>query len=771
MADRVNGGSPVVYPQQYQTVPTAVIDGARQRDRYLNHSEITELSAFLKTGLQRLEIAQVLAQHADAIVAAGGKRIFVGGNPMDYFDRPDELVGLPGSGYFVAEDYLSAKDRIRKEHGGLERMAVLQENRETFSDPIDWFKGLFFSGKPSVPGQFQAINISTYGTVRMKRSMRDLGWFLRYITYAIVAGDTSIISINTKGLRGVIPEDVTLATVVALKEMQWKSLSFFAAESAAAALVKQYFNVLIADYQVEKPADRPRVGVSKHHQGLYLPESYENSGSLQPRWVMKPGLSELEKEAVIKAAYRQVFERDVSQLYGHKLVTLVSEVKGGSGRNGGGSMEAFVRQLGKSRLYRQLFYEPYSISRSIELACRHFLGRGIICIEEFQGYFEQVASSGFPALIDALVGSQEYADYFGTETVPFIRGLGSEAQECRNWGPQIDLFKYSAPVRKVPQFVTTFAGYQQPLPNQHPYGVGNDPLEIQFGAIFPQEDREPRSQPAHFGEDSRRILIGREQRGDHTKHFADSRRNQRKHNVHNPPSFDSTQHSVDAAILATYRQVFGCEVLESQRLTKAETQLRGQLITIREFVRQLAKSKLFRQKYWDSLYVTKAAEIIHRRLLGRPTYGRRETNKYYDICGRQGFYAFIDALVDSHEYAQTFGEDTVPYERYITPRGLALRMPLGPVAGSKPRDNPLTVGEYMMHYQPPAAVRAALQVSQNGSGAHGQSQTVLAGDATDERSPEPSEPVKATEEHSQTANKTNDETKEDAIPVESGATA
>ncbi len=728
MTDRVNGGSPVVRPQQYHTVPTAVIDGAQQRDRYPNRSELNELSAFLQTGLERLAIAQALAQQSNKIVAAGGKRIFVGGNPMDYFDLPVDALGLPGSGYFVGEDYLSAKSRLHKESQG-ERKLV---GKSTLTNPINWFKGLFFSGKPSLPSNFQAISISSYGTVRMKRSMRDLGWFLRYITYAIVAGDTSIISINTRGLRGVIPEDVTIATAVALREMQWKSLSLFPPDSAAAALVKQYFDVLIADYWVEKPSDRPRAGVSKHHQGLSLPESYEESGSLKPRWVMRPELADVEKDIVIKAAYRQIFERDVSRLYDAELTELTSKVKSEPG-----SMETFIRQLGKSRLYRRLYYEPYNISRAIELACRHFLGRGLSCMEEFQGYFELVANKGFSALVDALVGSQEYADYFGAETVPYLRGLGLEAQECRNWGPQLDLFKYSAPVRKVPQFVTAFAGYQQPLPNQHPYGTGNDPLEIQFGAIFPQENKTPKARPAHFSEDSRRILISSGERKGHPvhlKHSANAQVNlgrvpgslertffvahtpgqQIEHHhkispIYRPneqsPSFNSTQHSVEAVILAAYRQVFGREVLASVRHKTAETQLTGKLITVREFVRQIAKSKAFRRAYWETLYMTKAAEVIHRRLLGRPTYSRRETSKYYDICGRQGFYALIDALVDSDEYEKSFGDNTVPYERFVTPRGLSMRSPQGPVAWSQPRENPPTVGEYMMrHYQPPAEV-------------------------------------------------------------------
>ena len=674
MTDRTNGGSPVVYPQQYHTVPTAVIDGARLRDRYLNSSEIAELSTFLSTGLQRLEIAQVLADKSDKIVAAGAKRIFVGGNPMSYFEPPREDIGLPGSGYFVGEDYLLSAER-----GEAIRAKATQSKRD--SRPVDsdkansimvWLRGLFYSGKPSVPTSFRAINIRSYGPVRMKRSMRDLGWFLRYITYAIIAGDTSIISVNTKGLRGVIPEDVTLATSVALREMQWKSLSFFPSNSPAAALVKQYFNVLIDDYQVEQPADQLRTGVSVHHQGLQIPSSYEESSTAKPRWVMKPGLPDIEKEAVVQAAFRQVFERDISPPYDQMLTELISQVK-----RDRQSMKEFVRQLGKSRLYRQLYYEPYSVSRSIELACRHFIGRGPSCLEEFQTYFELVSDKGYLALIDALIDSQEYAEYFGEESVPFLRELGQEAQECRNWGPQINLFKYSAPVRKVPQFLTTFAGYQQPLPNQHPYGTGNDPLETQFGAIFPQDNKNPKAQPAHFTTASRRILISP---------------------YRAQPS--SAHASLEAVILATYRQVFGREVLPSQRHIVAETQFRDARISVKGLVRELAKSKTFRREHWETLYVTKSVEIIHRRLLGRPTRDRQELNKYYDICGYQGFYALIDAIINSPEYQEVFGEDTIPYERLTTPKGVSARSPKGPVAWSKPRENPLTVGDYMMTYQP-----------------------------------------------------------------------
>jgi phycobilisome core-membrane linker protein len=48
-------------------------------------------------------------------------------------------------------------------------------------------------------------------------------------------------------------------------------------------------------------------------------------------------------------------------------------------------------------------------------------------------------------------------------------------------------------------------------------------------------------------------------------------------------------------------------------------------------------------------------------------------NHYYDLCSKKGFYALIDEILDSDEYLATFGEDTVPYERYLTPKGWSRR--------------------------------------------------------------------------------------------------
>jgi len=57
-------------------------------------------------------------------------------------------------------------------------------------------------------------------------------------------------------------------------------------------------------------------------------------------------------------------------------------------------MKEFVRRLGKSPLYRKQFFEPFINSRALELAFRHFLGRGPSSREEVQKYFSIVSSGG-----------------------------------------------------------------------------------------------------------------------------------------------------------------------------------------------------------------------------------------------------------------------------------------------------------------------------------------------------------------------------------------
>jgi phycobilisome core-membrane linker protein len=678
MSITASGGSSLAKPQLYQTVPTSAISQAEQQDRFPDQRELGSLKTFFESGSQRLAIAQVIAANSEAIVSRAANRIFTGGSPISFLEKP-EVDEADQSVTAVTSIGAGQDDRTGITLGTT--TYVESESSGIFSG----IRNLFLStgGKVEIPTGFRPISISRYGPRNMQKSLRDLAWMLRYVSYAIVAGDPNILVVNIRGLREVIENACSAAaTLVAVQEMRAGARKYFSGDEAATAILDEYFGVAIAEFKAATPSDKVRQRPSSDAQGLQLPQSYFNAAGTRQKFVMKPGLSATEKNDVIKAAYRQVFERDITRAYDQSISYLESQVK-----NNDISMKEFIRRLAKSPLYRKQFFEPFINSRALELAFRHILGRGPSSREEVQNYFAVVSEGGLSALVDALVDSQEYADYFGEETVPYIRGLGQEAQECRNWGMQQALFRYSAPFRKVPQFVTTFAQYDRPLPDQHVYGSGNDPLEIQFGAIFPKETRSPNASPSPFGKDTRRLLIHRgpathsqvsnpQARGEFPGSLGAKvfRMDQLPGVGRKGANIKYTEGMAQKVIKAAYRQVFGRGVYAGQRQTVAEIRLENGEITLREFIKVLAKSPEFRKLYWSSMYVCKAVEYIHRRLLGRPTYGRKEINSYFDICAKQGFYALVDAIIDSEEYTEAFGEDTVPYERYVTPAGMQLRM-------------------------------------------------------------------------------------------------
>ena len=670
MSVTASGGSSLARPQLYQTVAVSTILQAEQQDRFLEGGELKELTAYYKSGFQRLNIAQTITNNADIIVSRAANRIFTGGSPMSYLEKPPAVeemaLATPSGNTGIPSELVVEQKEDSSSSGGI----------------FGAFKSLFAGGSGPVPAGFRPINVSNYGPANMQKSLRDMAWFLRYISYAIVAGDPNILVVNIRGLREIIERACsTAATIVALQEMRAATRDYFRKDQASADIILQYFDVAISEFKAPTPSNKLRQSQASDKQGLELPQSYANAAQNRPKFVMKTGLSTLEKQSVIKAAYRQIFERDITRAYGQSISYLESQVK-----NGDISMKEFVRRICKSELYRKQFFEPFINSRALELAFRHILGRGPSSREEVQDYFSIVSEKGLAGLVDALVDSREYSDYFGEETVPYLRGLGQEAQECRNWGMQQDLLNYSAPFRKVPQFVTTFARYNRPLPDQHVYGSGNDPLEIQFGAIFPKATRNPSTSPAPFNKDTKRLLIHRgaginnqnsnpAARGEFPGTLGAKvfRLNNQLPGADNKASINYAENATQTVIRACYRQVFGRDVYQGQEIKQAEIKLENGDISLREFVKILAKSDTFRNLYWTSLYVTKAIEYIHRRLLGRPTYGRQEINKYFDICSRKGFYALVDSIIDSEEYLEAFGEDTVPYERYLTPGGVQLR--------------------------------------------------------------------------------------------------
>ncbi|HEY9844631.1 MAG TPA: hypothetical protein V6D03_00370, partial [Candidatus Caenarcaniphilales bacterium] len=304
MSVKASGGSSVARPQLYQTVPASTIIQAEQQDRFLQRGELDELAVYLSSGTKRLEIAATLTSNAEIIVSRAANRIFVGGAPMAFLSRPNQPkpVGVAAG---ASEPQANMEEAMRlgtatyvETRGG----GFLEGLRSLFTAPS--------SGDSPTPVAFKPINIARYGPERMQKSLRDLDWFLRYTTYAIVAGDPSIISVNVRGLREVIENACSSdATIVALQEMRRAAVSYFRRDADAAAIVSQYFEVLVNEFKAPSPSDKLRQRPSGDLQGLQLPQIYFNAAERRPKFVMKPGLSSSEKSEVVKAAYRQVFER------------------------------------------------------------------------------------------------------------------------------------------------------------------------------------------------------------------------------------------------------------------------------------------------------------------------------------------------------------------------------------------------------------------------------------------------------------------------------
>jgi len=118
----------------------------------------------------------------------------------------------------------------------------------------------------------------------------------------------------------------------------------------------------------------------------------------------------------------------------------------------------------------------------------------------------------------------------------------------------------------------------------------------------------------------------------------------------------------DALIEQAYRQIF-FHAFKADRDAVLESQLRSSQISTREFIRQLLRSDKFRNDFYRCNSNYRVVEQVVGRVLGRPVHGEQERIAWSIVIAEQGLPAFIDALIDSPEYLETFGEDLVPYQR------------------------------------------------------------------------------------------------------------
>jgi phycoerythrin-associated linker protein len=125
---------------------------------------------------------------------------------------------------------------------------------------------------------------------------------------------------------------------------------------------------------------------------------------------------------------------------------------------------------------------------------------------------------------------------------------------------------------------------------------------------------------------------------------------------------NATDNDYKALIRAVYKQVLGNQyVMSSERLEGPESCSNVAYLSVREFVRQVAKSGLYKQKFFENCNAYRFIELNFKHLLGRAPQNKAEMLQHFTILQEEGYDAEIDSYIDSAEYQNRFGEEEVPY--------------------------------------------------------------------------------------------------------------
>ncbi len=120
--------------------------------------------------------------------------------------------------------------------------------------------------------------------------------------------------------------------------------------------------------------------------------------------------------------------------------------------------------------------------------------------------------------------------------------------------------------------------------------------------------------------------------------------------------------SPDDLIEQAYRQIF-FHAFKVDREPVLESQLRSGQITTRDFVRGLLLSAKFRNDFYRCNSNYRVVDQIVGRVLGRSVHGDKERIALSILIAEHGLPGLVDHLLDSPEYLEAFGTNTVPYQR------------------------------------------------------------------------------------------------------------
>ncbi len=137
--------------------------------------------------------------------------------------------------------------------------------------------------------------------------------------------------------------------------------------------------------------------------------------------------------------------------------------------------------------------------------------------------------------------------------------------------------------------------------------------------------------------------------------------------VDNPP-IDSwsakSSEDLEGLINAIYKQVLSnAYVMESERQQVPESQFKRGELSVAEFIRQIAKSDLYRTRFFENGPRNRFIELNFKHFLGRAPESRSEFAEHSATLDNKGYEAEIDSYLDGEEYNQAFGPNTVPFYR------------------------------------------------------------------------------------------------------------
>jgi phycobilisome rod-core linker protein len=115
-------------------------------------------------------------------------------------------------------------------------------------------------------------------------------------------------------------------------------------------------------------------------------------------------------------------------------------------------------------------------------------------------------------------------------------------------------------------------------------------------------------------------------------------------------------------INAAYRQVF-FHAFKWDREIALESQLRNRQITVRDFMRGLLLSNTFLDSFYSKNSNYRFVEHCIQKVLGRKVYSNAEKIAWSAVVMTKGVKGFVDDLLNSDEYIENFGDNTVPYHR------------------------------------------------------------------------------------------------------------